>query len=225
MRLSSNAATNHKPGHACPVFVFRGVRHRAVSHVPIVRFVLLSSDASPLLVCAGEQEAGGKRKPWRILLTGEQARDIYLRRPGQENPGTSMALAAEFGVSVKTIRDIWNRETWIRSTRALWTSEEEQLHVAASQAKSDLSSAKATSASSFSSLPDPAPSAPAPPRKRELPMASGGGGKKIKTGKSSAGEAAAAAAAEEEVRGGAGMNDATADADAVAGLLMMCSAR
>mmetsp|Transcript_6524 Transcript_6524/g.15193 ORF Transcript_6524/g.15193 Transcript_6524/m.15193 type:complete len:329 (+) Transcript_6524:217-1203(+) len=166
-------------------------------------------------------EAGGKRKPWRILLTGEQAREIYLRRPGTENPGTSLSLAAEFGVSVKTIRDIWNRETWIRSTRPLWTPEEQELHLAACQAKTELVNAKAAGAV----LTDP-PLSAAPGnagRKRELGAAVGGGAKKAKTGKGGGAEASKGVKSEEDE--GPGLNDAAADADAVAGLLMMCSAR
>eukprot|EP00286_Rhodomonas_abbreviata_P022782 CAMPEP_0181309110 /NCGR_PEP_ID=MMETSP1101-20121128/11839_1 /TAXON_ID=46948 /ORGANISM="Rhodomonas abbreviata, Strain Caron Lab Isolate" /LENGTH=320 /DNA_ID=CAMNT_0023415573 /DNA_START=37 /DNA_END=999 /DNA_ORIENTATION=- len=150
-------------------------------------------------------EAGGKRKPWRILLTGEQARDIYMRRPGQENPGTSLSLAAEFGVSVKTIRDIWNRETWIRSTRSLWTPEEHELHQAAQQAKTDSNSAK--SAGLFEPYVGSLSS-----RKRELQIRGDtGGAKKLKTEKGKNGG------------DGPGLHDAAADADAVAALLMMCS--
>ena len=38
-------------------------------------------------------------------------------------------------MSVKTIRDIWNRETWVKATRALWTPDEAHSHVKAQLAK------------------------------------------------------------------------------------------
>eukprot|EP00293_Proteomonas_sulcata_P001467 CAMPEP_0184328690 /NCGR_PEP_ID=MMETSP1049-20130417/143755_1 /TAXON_ID=77928 /ORGANISM="Proteomonas sulcata, Strain CCMP704" /LENGTH=397 /DNA_ID=CAMNT_0026651015 /DNA_START=422 /DNA_END=1615 /DNA_ORIENTATION=+ len=71
---------------------------------------------------------GKKNKSWKIMLTAEQAVQIYSQRPqgGGANKGTgfSASVGRKFGVSAKTIRDIWNRETWVKATREHWTVEE-----------------------------------------------------------------------------------------------------
>ena len=86
-----------------------------------------------------------------VILTAEQARSIYLlRRPStSEGPsalsvaGKSSLVSEMFGVSPKTIRDVWNRKTWTQVpfdppssgdcqeshpfwqvTRSLWSEEE-----------------------------------------------------------------------------------------------------
>ena len=40
---------------------------------------------------------------------------IKSRLKGQSTP-----VAGQFGVSPKTIRDIWNHRTWVHATEALW---------------------------------------------------------------------------------------------------------
>jgi hypothetical protein len=69
----------------------------------------------------------------RQQLTAEEAAEIYKMRPVVEGKGKrpkrgSMirckAIAPKYGVSAKTIRDIWRGRTWIEATRHLWTSEE-----------------------------------------------------------------------------------------------------
>jgi hypothetical protein len=60
------------------------------------------------------------RNPFLVILTAEQARSIYsLRSPATaEGPaahlvaGKSSLVAEMYGVSPKTIRDVWNRKTW-----------------------------------------------------------------------------------------------------------------
>jgi hypothetical protein len=47
-------------------------------------------------------------------------------------------VASRCGVNSKTIRDIWNRETWVRATRALWTAEEEEAYREALRSKGEL---------------------------------------------------------------------------------------
>ena len=37
--------------------------------------------------------------------------------------GQSSRVAKQFGVSPKTIRDIWNRRTWTQTTAHLWSDE------------------------------------------------------------------------------------------------------
>jgi len=71
----------------------------------------------------------------RQQLTAEEAAEIYSMRPVVEGKGKrpkrgSMirckTIAPKYGVSAKTIRDIWRGRTWIEATRHLWTSEEKQ---------------------------------------------------------------------------------------------------
>ena len=71
----------------------------------------------------------------RQQLTAEEAAEIYKMRPKVDDKGKrpkrgSMirckSIAPKFGVSAKTIRDIWRGRTWIEATRHLWTTEETQ---------------------------------------------------------------------------------------------------
>ena len=71
-------------------------------------------------------EAGSK--PWlnasylpkpRAVLTGMQAIQIFKLKPGtalSTKSATATALARMYGVSEKTVRDIWTRRTWSRET-------------------------------------------------------------------------------------------------------------
>ena len=77
--------------------------------------------------CDGES---GRRKPWKIILTAEQAVEIYQKRSmATDSQATSSCRSNEiaelYGVNSKTIRDIWNRATWVKATRSVWTAEEE----------------------------------------------------------------------------------------------------
>ena len=76
-------------------------------------------------------------------LIGWQARRIYKLRPdspvtGQEGGqgavslgGTAqkvaVALADAYQVDSKTIRDIWNRKSWVQATQSLWTDRERNM--------------------------------------------------------------------------------------------------
>jgi len=98
-------------------------------------------------------------------LTSDQAKKIYTLRPGQHSStGSSLALSKKFGVSVKTIRDIWNRETWVKATRALWTPDEHQAHITSQIAK--LESAATIKGESEEKRKEPARTVP---QKRPLP--------------------------------------------------------
>jgi hypothetical protein len=64
----------------------------------------------------------------RIILTAEQAMEIYGLKPAprsdllskqQRTRGLSLPIAKQYGVSPKTIRDIWNRRTWAFATVCL----------------------------------------------------------------------------------------------------------
>ena len=72
--------------------------------------------------------AGSKRQQ----LTQEDAVEIFAMRPknnGKKNSKRGSMLKCkvigpEFGVSPKTIRDIWRGRTWTEATKNLWTSED-----------------------------------------------------------------------------------------------------
>ena len=72
-----------------------------------------------------------------VCLTEEQAIEIYqwkldtvseYIRLGEVDlsvlKGKSLILSKVYEVSPKTIRDIWNRNTWIKATSSLWASED-----------------------------------------------------------------------------------------------------
>jgi len=88
---------------------------------------------------APEEAAGGARKrPFkpssskRQQLTAEEAAEIYKLRPQPGKGGTlrrgSMlhckAVAPKYGVTPKTIRDVWSGRSWAEATKPLWTEEE-----------------------------------------------------------------------------------------------------
>ncbi len=75
-----------------------------------------------------------------LVLTATQAIAIYRCKLGFRLPktfqscllpaesrikGQSVPVAHMFGVSPKTVRDIWNRRTWAFTTAHLWTEEED----------------------------------------------------------------------------------------------------
>jgi hypothetical protein len=74
------------------------------------------------------------------VLSDKQAIEIYrcklrLRTPDSfksslqsveaRSKGQSAQIASRFGVSPKTIRDIWNRRTWVHTTEHMWCEEED----------------------------------------------------------------------------------------------------
>ena len=67
----------------------------------------------------------------RAVLNEAQAIEIYQHRRTKSNSlgleGSTAFLAKKYSVSPKTIRDIWNRRTWIEQTRHLWTDDEKPL--------------------------------------------------------------------------------------------------
>ena len=54
----------------------------------------------------------------RAILTDEQAREIFRHKPSPDSKERDRAgiLARTYGVSVKTVRDIWVGRTWYRAT-------------------------------------------------------------------------------------------------------------
>jgi hypothetical protein len=71
----------------------------------------------------------------RQQLSDEDAIEIFRLRPkhqkGHSPSRGSMVLcksiAPKYGVSAKTVRDIWRGRTWLHATEHLWTEEEKQL--------------------------------------------------------------------------------------------------
>jgi hypothetical protein len=71
--------------------------------------------------------ASGGKTPFLVILTADQARMIYSLRSEstaqtyelRSVAGKSSLVAELYGVSPKTIRDVWNRKTWTQVV-ALW---------------------------------------------------------------------------------------------------------
>ena len=72
----------------------------------------------------------------KVILNGRLAAEIYAEKLALVAPttfescmqdsrikvkGKSVKVSAKYGVSAKTIRDIWNRRTWTHATSALWS--------------------------------------------------------------------------------------------------------
>jgi len=66
----------------------------------------------------GDYQSGSAMRQGRAILTEDQARIIFKYKPSPfaQDRGRAGALARTFGVSVKTIRDIWIGRTWYRAT-------------------------------------------------------------------------------------------------------------
>lgn len=91
----------------------------------------------------------------KIVLTSAQAKDIFAIRPSMDSPDAraargrisesarSRAVGARYGISAKTVRDIWNRVTWTAATEPLWTDQEVRCHIAARAAACGLDAAHA----------------------------------------------------------------------------------
>ncbi len=91
------------------------------------------SEASQRDVCLNlnrntHQDKPKYASPFLVILTAEQARAIYrLRSASTAEGGThaksvagkSSLVAEMFGVSPKTIRDVWNRKTWTQVSHGL----------------------------------------------------------------------------------------------------------
>ena len=63
----------------------------------------------------------------RVLLTQEQAREIFLLKSNHEGSSThsaSIRLAHQYHVSSKAIRDIWKGRSWLQATFDLWESDD-----------------------------------------------------------------------------------------------------
>ena len=87
---------------------------------------------------SNEDETGSRKRPFkpssskRQQLTADEAAEIYKLRPlpgkgGSLRRGSMLhckAVAPKYGVTPKTIRDVWSGRSWAEATRPLWTEEE-----------------------------------------------------------------------------------------------------
>ena len=70
----------------------------------------------------GDEPAGGV-----VKLDAEAAIAIFLAR-GAGRDGVSKALAKQYNLTTKAVRDVWNRRTWGQVTRPYWTRDDERKH-------------------------------------------------------------------------------------------------
>ena len=82
------------------------------------------NEASELLPALGK--SSHKYQSGRKSLSEEQAIEIFKRKRDQSSrmSSVSSALAKQYGVSSKCIRDIWHGRTWPEATFHLWNSED-----------------------------------------------------------------------------------------------------
>jgi len=88
----------------------------------------VSRGGSEPCASSDSSDSGDKKcRAWKIMLTAEQAVEIYKQMPQDSLHITSksVVMGKQFGVSAKTIRDIWKRETWVKATRHLWSDADE----------------------------------------------------------------------------------------------------
>ena len=68
----------------------------------------------------------GPQEHKRIILTESQAVSIYKQKPeichkeiNRRAASRSRLVSVNYGISSKTVRDIWNRKTWLFATHHL----------------------------------------------------------------------------------------------------------
>ncbi len=85
------------------------------------------------------QQSANEANRKRVVLNAKLAAEIYahkiaimaptsfescMQASGLKMKGKSARLSLRYGVSAKTIRDIWSRRTWINATNYLWSAED-----------------------------------------------------------------------------------------------------
>ena len=89
----------------------------------------VSRGGSEPCASSDSSDSGDKKcRAWKIMLTAEHAVEIYKQMPQDSLHITnkSVVMGKQYGVSAKTIRDIWKRETWVKATRHVWSDADEQ---------------------------------------------------------------------------------------------------
>ena len=133
-------SAKHDPGSAANVV---SKIHVSTSSTEIARFVGLQEETRTgcpehleILTHTSKREPSpmqmqrDPRRSNRIILSEQDARHIFQNKPpngGRDRRRADM-LASLYGVSVKTIRDIWVGRTWYRSTCHLDPSKPVNLH-------------------------------------------------------------------------------------------------
>ncbi|EKX44122.1 hypothetical protein GUITHDRAFT_153064 [Guillardia theta CCMP2712] len=76
------------------------------------------------------QASGGdsRQKDKRAVISEEIAVEIFAKRKisfsSKQKSAHSSLVAAQHGVSPKSVRDVWDRRTWVKATMPLWTPAE-----------------------------------------------------------------------------------------------------
>eukprot|EP00960_Hanusia_phi_P008082 231587-Hanusia_phi.AAC.1 len=97
------------------------------------RFNASSGSSRPPAVERASSSGGGtdtkRKRKTKAVLTPAMALEIYSNRRADETEGKtaeSGKLASRYGVSPKCVRDIWDRRTWTKKTRQMWTVQEQE---------------------------------------------------------------------------------------------------
>ena len=62
-------------------------------------------------------------------ITSQDARMIYEVKRNGKTPHDAARLAVQYGITAKTVRDIWTHRTWRHATVSLWTLHETKEYV------------------------------------------------------------------------------------------------
>ena len=148
-----------------------------MSHTPKCWRDALCGNAGQNSPTPADNTSEGKGQHTR-QLTPARALEIFKLRPRLKNPGQRRrgemvhckTIAPQFGVSPKTVREIWSGRAWARATRKEWTTEE----IATGAVSSFSRMMRDDSAGGASNSPDtslPGALGPAaPPRQDHTPM-------------------------------------------------------
>eukprot|EP00291_Cryptomonas_curvata_P013449 CAMPEP_0172184708 /NCGR_PEP_ID=MMETSP1050-20130122/19733_1 /TAXON_ID=233186 /ORGANISM="Cryptomonas curvata, Strain CCAP979/52" /LENGTH=262 /DNA_ID=CAMNT_0012858551 /DNA_START=163 /DNA_END=948 /DNA_ORIENTATION=+ len=165
----------HPTPQACEI-MSRFDQHSELKNEIKPAYWLARNSATPSVLDKKHPKTGC---PFIVILTADQARNIYLLRSAStaEGPaatsvsGKSSLVAELFGVSPKTIRDVWNRKTWTQVTRSLWSEGEACLHEREHMTPEQRAAAGDTEPFLLKRRGRPPGSKDARPRKRRYPFA------------------------------------------------------
>jgi hypothetical protein len=96
-----------------------------------------------------------------MKLNKAAALAIFQARAGRSTRGwrsnLSAALGRQYGLTAKTVRDIWNGRTWAKVTKPFWTAEEKRLYEAKEKYKAGKMQYEASKMQACSGHPTPYP--------------------------------------------------------------------
>ena len=64
-----------------------------------------------------------------MVLTSNDARAIYEVKHNGKHRDDASTLAQKYGVTAKTVRDIWTHRTWVKATAPSWSLDEAKAYV------------------------------------------------------------------------------------------------